>query len=162
MPHGALVIVVGSVGSGKSSLLAALLGEMVVAVGGTVMVRGTVAYTQQDPWIQNATVRDNILMGAPLEESRYRHVLEACALRPDLEMLAAGEAGRLVERDWRGGDGRGLIRMVCGTVWLLGNACSIRLCACHCVDSLICRPHGVVLTCAAELQGTRLRLGRRA
>ncbi|EFN56982.1 hypothetical protein CHLNCDRAFT_143584 [Chlorella variabilis] len=98
VPHGALVIVVGSVGSGKSSLLAALLGEMVVAVGGTVMVRGTVAYTQQDPWIQNATVRDNILMGAPLEESRYRHVLEACALRPDLEMLAAGDETEIGEK----------------------------------------------------------------
>lgn len=51
VPRGALVIVVGSVGCGKSSLLAALLGEM-AALQGTVVVRGSTAYTQQDPWIQ--------------------------------------------------------------------------------------------------------------
>ena len=51
VPRGSLVIVVGSVGSGKSSLLAALLGEM-PALAGSVTVRGSTAYTQQDPWIQ--------------------------------------------------------------------------------------------------------------
>ena len=40
--------------------------------------------------LQNATLKDNILMGAPLEEGRYQDVLEACALRPDLELLPAG------------------------------------------------------------------------
>ena len=107
MPRGQLVIVVGSVGSGKSSLLAALLGEMAIVGGGGgsssgsgnpdriggsgVTVRGSTAFTQQDPWIQNATVKDNILMGAPLDQGRYDDVLEACALRPDLEMLPAGK-----------------------------------------------------------------------
>ena len=99
----------GSVGSGKSSLLAALLGEMAI-VGpsstsssnssnsnpdregaGSVTVRGSTAFTQQDPWIQNATVKDNILMGAPLDQGKYEDVLEACALLPDLEMLPAGK-----------------------------------------------------------------------
>lgn len=51
VPRGSLVIVVGSVGSGKSSLLAALLQEMPV-LAGSVTVRGMVAYTAQDPWIQ--------------------------------------------------------------------------------------------------------------
>ena len=55
---GQLVIVVGEVGSGKTSLLAAILGEM-MARSGRVVVRGSVAYTQQDPWIQNATLKDN-------------------------------------------------------------------------------------------------------
>ena len=105
MPRGQLVIVVGSVGSGKSSLLAALLGEMAIVgassnssinnpdrIGtGGVTVRGSTAYTQQDPWIQNATVKDNILMGAPLDQRKYEDVLEACALLPDLGMLPAGK-----------------------------------------------------------------------
>ncbi|KAL4446696.1 hypothetical protein ABPG77_007940 [Micractinium sp. CCAP 211/92] len=97
VPRGALVIVVGSVGCGKSSLLSALLGEM-AALAGSVVVRGSTAYTQQDPWIQNATLRDNILMGAPLEQGRYDAVLDACALRPDLEMLPAGDQTEIGEK----------------------------------------------------------------
>ncbi|KAI3434886.1 hypothetical protein D9Q98_002940 [Chlorella vulgaris] len=97
VPRGALVIVVGSVGAGKSSLLSAMLGEM-VAVSGTVAVRGSTAFTQQDPWIQNATLRDNILMGAPLEDQRYQAVLEACALQPDLDMLPAGDQTEIGEK----------------------------------------------------------------
>jgi ATP-binding cassette subfamily C (CFTR/MRP) protein 1 len=57
--RGRLVMVVGAVGSGKSSLLAALLGEMRARRGAQVAVRGSTAYTQQDPWIQNATLREN-------------------------------------------------------------------------------------------------------
>ena len=53
-------------------------------------MHGRVAYTQQDPWIQNATLRDNILMGSPLEQAQYDRVLDACALRPDLDVLPAG------------------------------------------------------------------------
>ena len=56
--QGQLVVVVGAVGAGKTSLLCALLGEM-LARRGSVCVRGAVAYTQQDPWIQNATLKDN-------------------------------------------------------------------------------------------------------
>ncbi len=55
--------------SGKSSLLAALLGEM-YNEGGTVTVAGTTGYAAQDPWIQNATLRDNILMGYDYDKSR--------------------------------------------------------------------------------------------
>ncbi|PSC76242.1 multidrug resistance-associated 1 isoform X1 [Micractinium conductrix] len=97
VPRGSLVIVVGSVGCGKSSLLSAMLGEM-VALQGSANLRGSTAYTQQDPWIQNATLKDNILMGAPLEEGRYQDVLEACALRPDLELLPAGDDTEIGEK----------------------------------------------------------------
>lgn len=55
--------------AGKSSLLAALLGEM-YNEGGTVSVAGSTGFAAQDPWIQNATLRDNILMGSPLDEDR--------------------------------------------------------------------------------------------
>lgn len=94
---GELVIVVGAVGVGKTSLLAALLGEM-HARQGIVRVSGTVAYTQQDPWIQNASLRDNILMGMVFDQDKYNHVIEACALLPDLAMLPAGDATEIGEK----------------------------------------------------------------
>lgn len=49
-------------------------------------VRGQVAYASQKAWIQNGTVRDNIVFGQPFDERRYREVIEACALGPDLEV----------------------------------------------------------------------------
>ena len=94
---GHLVMVTGSVGAGKSSLLAALLGEM-SAKQGSVTVAGSIAYTQQDPWIRNASLRDNILMGIEYEQTRYEAVLEACALLPDLGMLPAGDATEIGEK----------------------------------------------------------------
>ncbi|GJP36813.1 hypothetical protein CLOM_g21286 [Closterium sp. NIES-68] len=101
IPPGQLVIVVGEVGAGKSSLLAGLLGE-ITRVAGSVSVAGRVAYTSQDPWILNATVRDNILMGGPaqgaVDEARYQRVRDACALRHDLAMLAGGDMAEIGER----------------------------------------------------------------
>lgn len=97
VPAGSLCIIVGEVGSGKSSLLAALLGEM-PRVRGSVMVRGSVALTAQDPWIQNATVRDNVLMGAPFDQARYASVVEACALQADLDALQNGDATQIGEK----------------------------------------------------------------
>eukprot|EP00887_Chlorella_sp_A99_P003460 scaffold7.g3460.t1 len=97
VPAGWLVIVVGAVGAGKSSLLAALLGEM-RRVEGAAVVRGRAAYTQQDPWIQNATLRDNVLMGLPLRQERYEAALSACALGPDLEQLPAGDETEIGEK----------------------------------------------------------------
>jgi len=94
---GELVMVVGEVGSGKSSLLAALLGEM-VQVAGDVRVLGEIAYTSQDSWIQNVTLRDNILMGRPYDELYYNLTLEACALKSDLHQLAAGDQTEIGEK----------------------------------------------------------------
>ncbi|KAI1894334.1 hypothetical protein AGOR_G00114740 [Albula goreensis] len=80
---GRLVAVVGAVGSGKSSLISAILGE-VHTLKGYINIKGSVAYVPQQAWIQNATLRDNILFGSALEEARYQEVLKACALEPDL------------------------------------------------------------------------------
>ena len=74
--EGALVAVVGSVGSGKSSLLSALLGEMTRAEG-RCNVRGSVAYVPQQAWMQNATLKNNILFGKALNESLYNKVYKA-------------------------------------------------------------------------------------
>ena len=54
-------------------------------------VHGSTSYTAQDPWIQNCSLQDNILMGLPFDEERYTQVLQACALLPDLELLPAGD-----------------------------------------------------------------------
>jgi ABC-type multidrug transport system fused ATPase/permease subunit len=97
IPAGRLVIVVGPVGCGKSSLLSALLHEM-PAICGSVSVRGRIAYTAQDPWIQNKTVEGNVLMGMPMDRQRYEQVIEACALQSDLAMLPSGDQTEIGEK----------------------------------------------------------------
>uniref|UniRef100_A0A674BMM9 ATP binding cassette subfamily C member 2 n=1 Tax=Salmo trutta TaxID=8032 RepID=A0A674BMM9_SALTR len=94
---GKLVAVVGVVGSGKSSLISAMLGEMHSAKG-FINVQGSVAFVPQQAWIQNATLRDNILFGCPLEDSRFQATLEACALGPDLELLPGGDQTEIGEK----------------------------------------------------------------
>ena len=97
IPQGQLVVVVGKVGSGKSSLLQAVLGEMACSHG-KVGTAGSFAFTAQEPWIRNASLRDNILSNAPYDEERYKLALEACALAPDLEMLPAGDLSEIGEK----------------------------------------------------------------
>ncbi|KAF6260228.1 P-loop containing nucleoside triphosphate hydrolase protein [Scenedesmus sp. NREL 46B-D3] len=101
---GELLAVVGEVGAGKSSLLAALLGELMPvrgpdgAVHGGPTVVGRVAYCSQVPWIMAATLRDNILFQAPYDKARYDAVIDACALNQDLAELPAGDLTELGER----------------------------------------------------------------
>ncbi|XP_076852211.1 multidrug resistance-associated protein 1 isoform X2 [Brachyhypopomus gauderio] len=97
IPEGALVAVVGHVGSGKSSLLSAFLGEM-HKLEGFVSVKGAVAYVPQQAWIQNATLRENVVFGRETKESFYHSVLEACALLPDLDILPGGDATEIGEK----------------------------------------------------------------
>ncbi|XP_059177504.1 multidrug resistance-associated protein 1-like isoform X2 [Physella acuta] len=85
-----LVAVVGMVGSGKSSLLSAILGEMVVH-SGRVKKQGIIGYVPQEAWIQHNTLRDNILFGSEMRDDEYTEVIKACALRPDLEVLPSGD-----------------------------------------------------------------------
>ncbi|XP_040848249.1 ATP-binding cassette sub-family C member 2 [Ochotona curzoniae] len=94
---GKLVAVVGTVGSGKSSLMSAMLGEM-ENVCGNIKIKGTVAYVPQQSWIQNGTIKDNILFGSEFNEKRYQQVLEACALLPDLEILPGGDLAEIGEK----------------------------------------------------------------
>ncbi|GAA6005323.1 hypothetical protein JCM10207_002938 [Rhodosporidiobolus poonsookiae] len=94
---GELIAVVGQVGAGKSSLLSAVLGEM-NKVDGQVTVRGTVAYTAQQPWIMGGTIRENITFGFRFEQEFYDLVLEACALKDDLKILPAGDATEVGEK----------------------------------------------------------------
>ncbi|KAM5272344.1 ATP-binding cassette sub-family C member 2 [Ctenodactylus gundi] len=94
---GQLVAVVGTVGSGKSSLMSAMLGEM-EHVHGHITIKGTTAYVPQQAWIQNGTIKDNILFGSELNEKRYQEVLEACALLPDLEVLPGRDLAEIGEK----------------------------------------------------------------
>ncbi|XP_020828220.1 ATP-binding cassette sub-family C member 3 [Phascolarctos cinereus] len=97
VPRGSLVAVVGPVGCGKTSLISALLGEM-EKLEGKVAVKGSVAYVPQQAWIQNATLQDNVLFGQPMDQKRYRGVLEACALLTDLDVLPGGDQTEIGEK----------------------------------------------------------------
>ncbi|KAG8523588.1 Canalicular multispecific organic anion transporter 1, partial [Galemys pyrenaicus] len=94
---GQLVAVMGTVGSGKSSLMSAILGEM-ENIHGHITIKGTTAYVPQQSWIQNCTIKDNILFGSELDEKKYQQVLEACALLPDLEVLPGGDLAEIGEK----------------------------------------------------------------
>ncbi|XP_061455661.1 multidrug resistance-associated protein 1-like isoform X1 [Rhineura floridana] len=97
IPEHRLIAVVGQVGCGKSSLLSALLGEMEKREG-HVSLKGSVAYVPQQAWIQNATLKENIIFGREVKESQYKHVIEACALRPDLEIFPSGDQTEIGEK----------------------------------------------------------------
>ena len=110
-PNNELSVISGRTGSGKSLLLASILGEAEILSGsiqvprappaserfdeqanaGNWYVQGSLAFVAQIPWVENATIKDNILFGLPLDEVRYQKTLSACALRKDLQMLPDGE-----------------------------------------------------------------------
>ena len=94
---GELVCVVGRVGSGKSSLAQAILGEMESAKG-TVGVGGKLAYAAQQPWIINASLEDNITFGRPYNHERWEQAVDACCLAQDIEILPAGAETEIGEK----------------------------------------------------------------
>ncbi|GKZ00646.1 hypothetical protein MPSEU_001016800 [Mayamaea pseudoterrestris] len=102
---GELVAVVGPVGSGKSSFLSAILGEMEPINNSKVYISrpadaalGYVSYCAQTPWVVNDTLRGNILFGREYDEERYMSVVAACALEDDLAILPAGDETEIGER----------------------------------------------------------------
>ncbi|KAJ2828435.1 hypothetical protein FBU31_002918, partial [Coemansia sp. 'formosensis'] len=116
-PTGQLSLIGGPTGSGKSSLLSALIGEMTLLSGQvlvptsvsdeaavcqfgaqTTTVLDNIAYVSQEPWLRNATIRDNILFGETYNQDRYEQVLRVCALIPDLRILPAGDMSEIGER----------------------------------------------------------------
>ncbi|KAL1397170.1 hypothetical protein pipiens_009960 [Culex pipiens pipiens] len=97
LAKGKLSAIVGSVGTGKSSLISALLGEM-EKIKGTINTDGSIAFVPQQAWIQNATLKENILFGRAFNAQKYDQVLECCALKPDLEMLPGGDSTEIGEK----------------------------------------------------------------
>ncbi|EOA26457.1 hypothetical protein CARUB_v10022504mg [Capsella rubella] len=94
---GELTAIVGTVGSGKSSLLASILGEMHKILG-QVRVCGSTGYVGQTSWIENGTVQDNILFGLPMIRDKYKDVLNVCCLDKDLQMMEFGDQTEIGER----------------------------------------------------------------
>lgn len=92
-----LIAIIGGVGSGKSSLLAALAGDM-RKTSGNVTMGASRAFCPQYAWIQNATARENIVFGKPFDRQWYREVVDSCALQPDFEMLPNGDQTEIGER----------------------------------------------------------------
>ncbi|KAG8843875.1 hypothetical protein FRB96_003699 [Tulasnella sp. 330] len=116
-PVGELSLVVGPTASGKSALLMALLGEMTLLgndhnnttspihlpknptqLDPATQLRNCISYCAQTPWLEHATIKENILFGAPLEEERYQAVIHACALEPDLKVLEDGDQTEIGSR----------------------------------------------------------------
>ncbi|PAN23691.1 hypothetical protein PAHAL_4G110800 [Panicum hallii] len=95
--RGEKVAVCGPVGSGKSSLLYALLGE-IPRISGSVEVFGSVAYVSQNSWIQSGTVRDNILFGKPFNTELYEKAIKSCALDKDIENFDHGDLTEIGQR----------------------------------------------------------------
>jgi len=94
---GKLTAIVGDVGSGKSSLLAAVMGEM-RKVSGELCRSGKIGYVAQNSWILNGTVRENILFGLPFDQEKYEATISCCALKDDLASFAAGDATEIGEK----------------------------------------------------------------
>ncbi|KAL9000171.1 MAG: hypothetical protein Q9169_001073 [Polycauliona sp. 2 TL-2023] len=92
-----LTVICGKVAAGKSALLQALLGELEQRGGNIVLPNDVVGYCAQTPWIQSMSIKDNILFISPYEETRYREVLEACALTPDLATFKHGDLSNVGE-----------------------------------------------------------------
>uniref|UniRef100_A0A674EZ59 Multidrug resistance-associated protein 4 n=1 Tax=Salmo trutta TaxID=8032 RepID=A0A674EZ59_SALTR len=92
-----LVAVIGPVGSGKSSLLSAILGELPHDKG-VLRVKGQLTYASQQPWVFPGTIRSNILFGKELHPQKYEKVLRACALKRDMELLPDGDLTLIGDR----------------------------------------------------------------
>ncbi|KAI1383309.1 canalicular multispecific organic anion transporter 1 [Hypoxylon trugodes] len=92
-----LTIIHGKVGSGKTALLEAILGELNQVKGECTLPNEMVGYCAQSPWLQNMSIQDNILFNFPMDRARYNEILDACELMPDLANFAHGDKSHIGE-----------------------------------------------------------------
>lgn len=97
VPKGFMVVIIGEVGSGKSSLLNLVLGETRL-INGSIYLTGSKAYVPQVPWIMSGTIRGNILLGKDYDQNRYSEVLQACTLDLDISLMKGGDMARIGEK----------------------------------------------------------------
>lgn len=95
--RGMKVAICGTVGSGKSSLLSCIVGE-IGKLSGTIKVSGTKAYVPQSPWILTGNIKENILFGSPYDNNKYDSTVKACALIKDFELFSCGDLTEIGER----------------------------------------------------------------
>ncbi|CAJ2664896.1 unnamed protein product [Trifolium pratense] len=95
--RGMKVAICGSVGSGKTSILSGILGE-IYKQSGNVKISGTKAYVPQSAWILTGNIRDNITFGKEFDEDKYEKTVEACALKKDFELFSGGDLTEIGER----------------------------------------------------------------
>ena len=129
---GEFISIIGDVGSGKSSLLQSIVGDLIhipeseiIEFGGVdhdasqeqfdnlrkrllspsfnvvdkpIKIKGSISYVEQSSWIQNKTIKDNILFANPFDEQRYKRTIKACQLDRDLEILPAGDKTEIGEK----------------------------------------------------------------
>lgn len=95
-PEG-MTVILGEVAAGKTALLQALLGELDLLDGQLIRPPEPLGYCSQTPWLQSMSIRENILFSAPYEDERYRAVLDACALTPDLAEFKSGDLSLIGE-----------------------------------------------------------------
>lgn len=88
--RGALIAIIGQVGSGKSSLLQAILGEIALSRG-SINISGKLSYACQEPWVFASTIRQNIVFGLPFDKTRYDEVVRVCALERDFKQFPYGD-----------------------------------------------------------------------
>ncbi|ODQ81978.1 hypothetical protein BABINDRAFT_170555 [Babjeviella inositovora NRRL Y-12698] len=93
-----LTCIVGTVGSGKSAMLKAILGELPLLSGSKVKIDGSLVYCAQSPWIMNGTVQDNITFGCRFDPDFYAKTVEACALGPDMKVFPDGDKTQVGEK----------------------------------------------------------------
>uniref|UniRef100_A0A7S1RCI9 ATP-dependent transporter ycf16 n=1 Tax=Alexandrium catenella TaxID=2925 RepID=A0A7S1RCI9_ALECA len=91
VPQGALVAVIGAVGSGKSTLLHAILGELFPHGDTRIEMPRRMAYSAQNPHLFEGSLKDNVLIGTPMDPARYKEAIYSACLVPDLEMLPGGD-----------------------------------------------------------------------
>lgn len=132
-------------GSGKSSLVSALLGEM-TKVDGAISIDGSVAYVAQTAWIINASLRENVLMGRPFDEARYQEVLQVCEMNQVRETKTGREKKhsrerRGPERAANGGGGGGdwvRVEVAVGLPLRDGTRAKVFLSSCFWFCAIVC------------------------
>ncbi|ERL84841.1 hypothetical protein D910_02265 [Dendroctonus ponderosae] len=97
IPEGKLCAIIGPVGSGKSSVLQLLIGELSPS-SGKIQIGGSLSFSSQEPWLFAASVRKNILFGKPYDSTLYKKVAEVCALEKDFEQFPYGDRTLVGER----------------------------------------------------------------
>ena len=97
---GEFICIIGEVGSGKSSLIQAILNNMIIKQNNNtkIIINGNISYVGQEAWIQNNTIQNNILFYRPYDPTKYQTILDLCELKQDLESFPGGDLTEIGEK----------------------------------------------------------------